>query len=90
MSDAETFLDVFDPPEGMVGHSAALVAMTGAEDFLEAAVQRFSKLFLTSPNPKTRFGSDRKKPGTAGVSPASGNVRARGPRSQGKPLFPRS
>jgi hypothetical protein len=29
MSDAETFLDVFDPPEGMVGHSAALVAMTG-------------------------------------------------------------
>ena len=40
----ETLLDVFVPPEGMVGHSAALVAMTGADDFLEAAVQRFSGL----------------------------------------------
>jgi len=40
MSDADTLLDVFVPPEDMVGHSAALVAMTGAEDFLEAAVQR--------------------------------------------------
>ena len=44
MSDAETLLDVFVPPEGLVGHSADLVAMTGAEDFLEAAVQRFSGL----------------------------------------------
>ncbi|MFH1739027.1 MAG: hypothetical protein ABIH23_08460 [bacterium] len=40
----KTLLDVFVPPEGMVGHSAALVAMTGAEDFLEDAVQRFSGL----------------------------------------------
>ena len=43
-SAAETLLDVFVPPEGMVGHSAALVAMTGADDFLEATVQRFSGL----------------------------------------------
>ena len=41
---AETLLDIFGPPEGMVGHSAALVAMTGAEDFLEDAVQRFTGL----------------------------------------------
>lgn len=41
---AETLLDIFVPPEGMVGHSAALVAMTGAEDFLENAVQRFTGL----------------------------------------------
>ncbi|WP_375757349.1 hypothetical protein [Corallococcus exercitus] len=41
---AETLLDVFVPPEGMVGHSASLVAMTGAEDFLEDAVQRFTGL----------------------------------------------
>lgn len=41
---AETLLDIFVPPEGMVGHSAALVAMTGAEDFLEDAVQRFTGL----------------------------------------------
>ena len=40
----ETLLDVFEPPEGMVGHSAALVAMTGTEDFLEDAVQRFTGL----------------------------------------------
>lgn len=44
MTTAETLLDVFVPPDGMVGHSAALVAMTGAEDFLEAAVQRFTGL----------------------------------------------
>ncbi|MDP2323218.1 MAG: hypothetical protein Q8N51_04220 [Gammaproteobacteria bacterium] len=42
--NAETLLDIFVPPEGMVGHSAALVAMTGAEDFLEDAVQRFTGL----------------------------------------------
>lgn len=41
---AETLLDIFVPPEGLVGHSAALVAMTGAEDFLEEAVQRFTGL----------------------------------------------
>jgi hypothetical protein len=41
---AETLLDVFVPPDGMVGHSAVLVAMTGAEDFLEDAVQRFTGL----------------------------------------------
>lgn len=41
---AETLLDIFVPPEGMIGHSAALVAMTGAEDFLEDAVQRFTGL----------------------------------------------
>ncbi len=41
---AETLLDIFVPPEGMVGHSAALVAMTGAGDFLEDAVQRFTGL----------------------------------------------
>jgi hypothetical protein len=41
---AETLLDIFVPPEGMVGHSAALVAMTGTEDFLEDAMQRFTGL----------------------------------------------
>ena len=44
MSAASTLLDIFAPPEGLVGHSAALVAMTGAEDFLEAALQRFCGL----------------------------------------------
>jgi hypothetical protein len=41
---AETLLDIFVPPEGMNGHSAALIAMTGTEDFLEDAVQRFTAL----------------------------------------------
>lgn len=41
---AQTLLGVFVPPDGMVGHSAALVAMTGAEDFLEEAMQRFTGL----------------------------------------------
>jgi hypothetical protein len=41
---AETLLDTFVPPEGMVGHSAALIAMTGAEDFIEGAMQRFTGL----------------------------------------------
>ena len=41
---AETLLDIFVPPEGMVGHSSVLVAMTGTEDFLEDAVQRFTGL----------------------------------------------
>jgi hypothetical protein len=44
---AETLLDIFDPPEGMVGHSAALVAMTGAEDFLDEAMVRFTGLGKT-------------------------------------------
>ncbi|MBI2502834.1 MAG: hypothetical protein HYW07_06335 [Candidatus Latescibacteria bacterium] len=44
MNGAETLLEIFDPPEGMVGQSAALVAMTGTEDFLEAAMQRFTGL----------------------------------------------
>ena len=41
---SETLLDIFVPPHGTVGHSAALVAMTGAEDFLEDAMQRFTGL----------------------------------------------
>ncbi|WP_375757292.1 hypothetical protein [Corallococcus exercitus] len=41
---AETLLDIFVPPEDMFGYGAALVAMTGAEDFLEEAVQRFTGL----------------------------------------------
>lgn len=41
---AETLLEIFEPPVGMVGHSAALVAMSGTEDFLENAVQRFTGL----------------------------------------------
>ena len=51
---AETLLDVFVPPEGMVGHSAALVAMTGSEDFLEDAVQRFTGL---RPRQRAELGS---------------------------------
>ena len=41
---AATILDVFEPPDGKFGHSAALVAMTGAEDFLEAALVSFTGL----------------------------------------------
>jgi hypothetical protein len=41
---AETLLDIFVPPEGMVGYSAAIVAMIGVEDFLEEAVERFTGL----------------------------------------------
>ena len=44
MTTPETLLDVFEPPEGMMGHSAVLVAMTAAEDFLEAVMQRFTGL----------------------------------------------
>jgi len=44
---AETLLDIFVPPEGMVGHSAALVAMTASEDFLEEAMVRFTGLGKT-------------------------------------------
>lgn len=44
---AETLLDIFVPPEGMVGHSAALIAMTGAEDFLDGAMTRFTGLAKT-------------------------------------------
>jgi len=41
---AETLLDLFVPPEGMCGHSAALIAMTSEEGFLEDAIQRFTGL----------------------------------------------
>lgn len=44
---AETLLDIFVPPEGMVGYSTALVAMTGAEDFLDEAMVRFTGLGKT-------------------------------------------
>lgn len=39
-----TLLDVFEPPQGMVGHSAVLVAMSATPDFLEEAMARFTKL----------------------------------------------
>lgn len=45
--NAETLLDIFVPPDGMVGHSAALVAMTGTQDFLEEAMIRFTDLGKT-------------------------------------------
>lgn len=54
MSTANTLLDIFAPPEGLVGHSVALVAMTGAEDFLEAALQRFCGL---RPRQRAELGS---------------------------------
>jgi hypothetical protein len=41
---AATFLDVFNPPPGMVGQTAALVAMTASETFLDAALERFTGL----------------------------------------------
>jgi hypothetical protein len=41
---ATTILEVFEPPDGKFGHSAVLVAMTGAEDFLEAALVNFTGL----------------------------------------------
>lgn len=41
---AETILDVFEPPENRVAHSAVLVAMTGSKDFLEDALVRFTGL----------------------------------------------
>jgi hypothetical protein len=44
LTAAATMLDVFEPPEGRVGRSAVLVAMTGAKDFLEAAMVRFTGL----------------------------------------------
>lgn len=44
MTHPRTILDVFAPPEGLVGHSAALVAMTATEDLLEDAMQRFTGL----------------------------------------------
>lgn len=52
--NAETMLNIFTPPEGMVGHSAALVAMTGTEDFLEEAMQRFTGL---RPRQRSELGS---------------------------------
>ena len=62
---AETLLDIFAPPEGMVGHSAALVAMTGAEDFLEDAVQRFTGL---RPRQRAELGNTRARVPDAGRS----------------------
>jgi len=54
MSD-EILLDVFNPPQDdMVGHGAALVAMTGSEDFLEDAMQTFTKL---RPRQRAQFGA---------------------------------
>lgn len=44
MNAEKTLLDIFVPPDGLAGHSAALVAMTGTEDFLEDAMQRFTGL----------------------------------------------
>ena len=44
MSELSTLLDAFAPPDGMVGHSAVLVAMTGEEDFLDELMQRFTRL----------------------------------------------
>lgn len=44
MNQGETLLDLFTPPEGRFGYSGALLAMTASEDFLEAAVQRFTGL----------------------------------------------
>ncbi len=41
---AETILDVFEPPEARLAHSAVLVAMTGARDFLEDVLVRFTGL----------------------------------------------
>ncbi|HWO20353.1 MAG TPA: hypothetical protein VNO30_16405 [Kofleriaceae bacterium] len=41
---AQTILDVFEPPEDRVAHSAVLVAMTGSRDFLEDALVRFTGL----------------------------------------------
>ncbi|HET9621325.1 MAG TPA: hypothetical protein VFP84_08170 [Kofleriaceae bacterium] len=41
---AETILDIFEPPEARVAHSAVLVAMTGSRDFLEDALVRFTGL----------------------------------------------
>jgi len=41
---AATFLDVFDPPQGMVGQTAVLVAMTASESFLDSALERFTGL----------------------------------------------
>lgn len=44
MTEAKTFLDVFSPPKGTVGHTAVLVAMSAGEEFLDAAMERFTRL----------------------------------------------
>lgn len=41
MTREDTLLELFEPPEDLYGHSAALVAMTAGEDFLDAAMERF-------------------------------------------------
>src|ERR1700741_1589797 len=44
MSDRRDLLDVFTPPDGHVGVCGVMVAMTANEDFLEAALRRFSNM----------------------------------------------
>lgn len=44
MNQPQTMLDVFRPPEGLRGHTAALVAMSATSDFLEAAMEEFTGL----------------------------------------------
>jgi len=44
MSTPTTMLEAFEPPEGLVGHSAILVAMTAEEEFLEEVMERFTGL----------------------------------------------
>jgi len=40
----DTLLELFAPPDGLSGHTAALVAMTASEDFLDEAMERFTGL----------------------------------------------
>lgn len=44
MNRAATFLDAFTPPDGTVGQAAVLVAMSATEGFLDAAMERFTRL----------------------------------------------
>ncbi len=45
MITPETLLDLFEPPEGMVGRGGDLLAMTAdKEDLLEDAMERFTRL----------------------------------------------
>jgi hypothetical protein len=44
VSKFATLLDVFEPPESMVGYCVALVAMTAGEDLLDAAMERFTRM----------------------------------------------
>ena len=40
----KTTLDVFDPPEGLIGHTAVLVAMSADQDVLDEILARFTGL----------------------------------------------